>query len=193
MSTGAASERELLRSSRGGDQYAFAALVLIHSDLVFGALRCLGLDAGDAEEVTQDVFVRAWRGLARFEEYAQFSTWLYRIAFNEGQRRLSHRPPPRAEPDPDHRDRVVSIPEGEDLGPEGQALDQEFERILDQALAQLPPEWRAAVVLRDIDGLSTKEAAQVLGARQAGFKSCLHRGRTRLRALLEPYVNLEAG
>lgn len=143
--------------------------------------------------MAQEVFLRAWRGLARFEERARLSTWLYRIAFNEAQRRLSRRPPPGLEPDPEGRDPVASLPEAPHWGPEAQALDHELETILEQALAELPPEWRAAVVLRDIEGLSTEDAAAVVGVRQAAFKSRLHRGRMQLRALLEPYLVLEEG
>jgi len=65
--------------------------------------------------------------------------------------------------------------------------------VLERALAQLPMDWRAAVVLRDVEGLSTKEAADIVGVRQAAFKSRLHRGRMQLRALLEPYLRLEEG
>ena len=187
------SEHELIRSARAGDQDAFAQLVLTHADRVYGALRRFGLDVSEADEVAQEVFLRAWGGLARFEERAQFSTWLYRIAFNEAQRRLSRRAPPRDEPDADREDPVISIPEAPQLGPEAAALDREFKQILERALAQLPDEWRAAVVLRDIEGLSTQEAAEVVGARQAAFKSRLHRGRMQLRVLLEPYLKPNEG
>jgi RNA polymerase sigma-70 factor, ECF subfamily len=187
------SERELIRRARDGDEDAFAELVMEHADRVYAALRRFGLDIGEADEVAQEVFVRAWRGLPRFEERAMFSTWLYRIAFNEAQRRLSRRPTARAESDPDRDDVVLSLPESAALGPEAQALDREFERALEQALGRLPADWRAAVVLRDIDGLSTKEAAEIAGVREAAFKSRLHRGRMQLRALLEPYLRLEKG
>jgi RNA polymerase sigma-70 factor (ECF subfamily) len=187
-----ASERELIRRARAGDQDAFAELIMMHADRVYGALRRFGLDAGEADEVAQDVFVRAWRGLPGFEERARFSTWLYRIAFNEAQRRLSRRPPRRLEADPD-RDDPTSVPEPPGLGPEAQTLDREFERTLERALNQLPVEWRAAVVLRDIEGLSTEEAAGAVGMGQAAFKSRLHRGRLELRALLEPYLRLVEG
>ena len=193
VSGGLTSEHELIRRARAGDQDAFAELVAIHADRVYGALRRFGLDASEADEVAQEVFLRAWRGLARFEERARFSTWLYRIAFNEAQRRLSRRAPLTVEPDPAGDDPVVSLPEAPDLGPQARALGHEFEQTLASALAQLPVEWRAAVVLRDIEGLSTKEAAEVLGVRQAAFKSRLHRGRMQLRALLEPYLRLEEG
>jgi RNA polymerase sigma-70 factor, ECF subfamily len=192
LSPGApASEHELIERARAGDEHAFAELVLAHADRVYGALRRFGLDAGEADEVTQEVFLRAWRGLARFKERAQLSTWLYRIAFNEARRRLSRREPPRVEPPLEGDDPIYSIPEAMHLGPEARTLDHEFEAILERALAELPADWRAAVVLRDIEGLSTDQAATAAGVRQAAFKSRLHRGRMQLRALLEPYVALE--
>ncbi len=64
---------------------------------------------------------------------------------------------------------------------------------MERALDELPVDWRAAVVLRDIEGLSTHDAAEVVGVREAAFKSRLHRGRMQLRALLEPYLELEEG
>lgn len=185
------SEHDLIASARAGDQDAFAELVVRHAGSVYGALRRFGLDQGDADEVAQEVFLRAWRGLGRFEERSQLSTWLYRIAFNEAQRRLARRAPPRAEPPPDRGDPLAALPESPRLGPEAQSLQQEFEQVLDDALGRLPADWRAAVVLRDIEGLSTQEAAEVVGVRQAAFKSRLHRGRMQLRALLEPYLMLE--
>jgi len=187
------SEHELIRRARAGDEDAFAELVMLHADRVYGALRRFGLDAGDADEVAQEVFLRAWRGLPRFQERAQFSTWLYRIAFNEAQRRLARRTLPPAQPDPDRDDPILSLPEAPALGPEALTLDREFERTLRAALEQLPADWRAAVVLRDLEGLSTEEAAEIAGVRQTAFKSRLHRGRMQLRALLEPYLKLEEG
>jgi RNA polymerase sigma-70 factor, ECF subfamily len=92
-----------------------------------------------------------------------------------------------AGPDP-----ILEIPDPVARGPEPRLLDQEFVAMMWQALAQLPEDWRTAVVLRDLEGLSTKEAAAVVGLRAAAFKSRLHRGRMQLRALLEPYLNLEA-
>ncbi len=165
----------------------------MHQDRVFGALRRFGLDDAEADEVALEVFLRAWRGLPGFDERAQLSTWLYRIAFNEAQRRLSRRRPRPVTPDRGPGDLLETIPEAPHLGPESQTLGRELEAALDRSLAELPIDLRAAVVLRDIEGLSTEEAAAVVGVRQAAFKSRLHRGRMQLRALLEPYLALERG
>ncbi|MHB8690012.1 MAG: sigma-70 family RNA polymerase sigma factor [Solirubrobacteraceae bacterium] len=184
-------ERALIARARAGDEGAFAQLVTEHSARVYGALRRFGLDAQEADEVAQEVFLRAWRGLARFEERSQFSTWLYRIAFNEAQRRLARRPPPTAFSRPGDEDAIAALPDAIGAGPQARTLDREFAHMLEQALAQVPADLRAAVVLRDLEGLSTEEAAAVAGVRQAAFKSRLHRGRMQLRALLEPYLRLE--
>jgi len=193
MSAVPTSERELIRRARADDEDAFAELVTLNAARVYGALRRFGLSEEEADEVAQEVFLHAWRGLPRFEERAQFSTWLYRIAFNEAQRRRSRRALPRVEPDPDGEDPIAAVPESPNAGPEAQTLSHEFQQLLDRALDQLPAEWRDAVVLRDIEGLSTEDAAGIAGVRQAAFKSRLHRGRMRLRALLEPYLKLEEG
>ena len=141
--------------------------------------------------MAQEVFLRAWRGLGGFEARALLSTWLYRIAYNEAQRRLARRAHPTIEPEPGGEDPVASIPDAPGRAPGARALDREFESILRTALAQLPLQWRAAVVLRDLEGLSTSDAARATGVRPAAFKSRLHRGRMALRELLAPYLALE--
>jgi RNA polymerase sigma-70 factor (ECF subfamily) len=186
-----AQERALIARARAGDESAFAQLVTENSARVYGALRRFGLTTQEADEVAQEVFLRAWRGLARFEERSRFSTWLYRIAFNEAQRRLSRRPPATASSQPGDEDAIAALPAAIGTGPQAHILDREFEQMLDRALAELPADLRAAVVLRDLEGLSTAEAAAVAGVRQAAFKSRLHRGRMQLRLLLEPYLRLE--
>jgi RNA polymerase sigma-70 factor (ECF subfamily) len=186
-----AQQRALIARARAGDESAFAQLVTEHSARVYGALRRFGLTSQEADEVAQEVFLRAWRGLPRFEERSQFSTWLYRIAFNEAQRRLGRRPPAAASSRLGDEDAIAALPDAIDTGPQARTLNREFEEMLEQALAELPADLRAAVVLRDLEGLSTEEAAAIAGVRQAAFKSRLHRGRMQLRVLLEPYLRLE--
>jgi RNA polymerase sigma-70 factor, ECF subfamily len=192
MDRSPADEATLIARARSGEESAFAELVLMHSERVMAILRRFGLTPTEVEEVTQEVFLRAWRGLPSFEGRAQFSTWLYRIAFNEAQRLLVRRHPTLpasvgAFPDP-RLEAPELAPDTPKREPEAQALDREFETVLQRALAELPADCRAAVVLRDLEGLSTQQAAKVVGARQATFKSRLHRGRTPLRTLLAPYL-----
>ena len=184
-------EPALIDRARAGDMEAFEALVEVHSARVYGALRGFGLEPDEAEEVTQEVFLRAWRGLRRFEGRAQLSTWLYRIAFNEAQRRLARRPPPAASIQLGDEDAISALPAAVGAGPQARTLEREFGKMLELALSQLPDDLRAAVILRDLEGLSTEQAAAATGLRQAAFKSRLHRGRMQLRALLEPYLRLE--
>ncbi|HEY1776690.1 MAG TPA: sigma-70 family RNA polymerase sigma factor [Solirubrobacteraceae bacterium] len=190
-STDPADERALIARARAGDENAFGELVTEHSRRVYSSLRRFGLSPEESDEVAQEVFLRAWRGLARFEERSRFSTWLYRIAFNEAQRRLSRRPPAAGSSRAGDEDAIAALPAAIGTGPQARALDREFGQMLAQALALLPADLRTAVILRDIEGLSTEEAAAAAGVRQAAFKSRLHRGRMQLRALLEPYLRLE--
>jgi RNA polymerase sigma-70 factor, ECF subfamily len=164
----------------------------MHCDRVYSTLKRFGLDAGEAEDVVPDVFLRAWRSLPDFKGRAKLSTWLYRIAFNEAQRRMKSRDPALASSDLTDGGSPIAIPERQQLGPEAQSLDREFEALVRRALDKLPIDWRAAVVLRDIDGLTTEEAAEVCGLSQAAFKSRLHRTRMHLRTLLAPYLEFDA-
>lgn len=182
-------ENELIARARAGDGDAFAELVIRHADRVHGALRRFGLGTCEAEEVAQEVFLRAWQGLEGFEQRARLSTWLYRIAVNEAHRRLAWRRPFPVAPDLDGENPRVAAVESAHLGPEASALDREFDATLQDALSHLRAEWREAVVLRDVEGLSTKEASAVAGVRQPAFRSRLHRGRMQLRTLLEPYLD----
>jgi RNA polymerase sigma-70 factor (ECF subfamily) len=190
-SAAAPDEQDLIERAQAGDEDAFEQIVNLHADRVYGALRRFGLQPDEAEDVAQEVFLRAWRGLARFERRSQLSTWLYRIAFNEAKRRLGRHEPAAVRPDSGGADPLAAVADAPQRGPAAQALDQEFEATLQDALMQLAPDFRAAVVLRDLEGLSTREAASVLDLREAAFKSRLHRGRMQLRGLLEPYLGLE--
>ena len=155
---------------------------MLHAGRLHGALRGFGLDESEAQEVAQETFLRAWRGLDRFEGRARFSTWLYRIGFNEALRRVAKRPPAGAVVSTSERP-VEDLPDAA-AGPAGRAEQHELRTTLARALRELPPKLRAPVVLRDVEGLSTEEAASVLDLGEGAFKSRLHRGRMALHALV---------
>ena len=194
--TGAPTEQDLIRKARGGDQQAFAELVMLHADRVYGALRRFGLDAVDADEVAQEVFLRAWRGLGavRGESPA------LHVAVPD---RLQRGPAPARAPDaPPRAARTAKAtrpipwrrcPSPSNPGPRPGHWPASSSAGSMRRWTSCLPEWRDAVVLRDIEGLSTHDAAEVVGVGEAAFKSRLHRGRMQLRALLEPYLGLEEG
>jgi RNA polymerase sigma-70 factor (ECF subfamily) len=188
MTAGADSEAAALRRTeqlvaraQAGDGSAFEQLILDHSARVYRLLvRMLGSTA-DAEEVAQETFLKAWRALPRFRAEAQFSTWLHRIAVNEANRRLARESRRYTVP---IDDAALQIP---DLskGPAARAESAELEAFLEICVRELPPDYRAAVILRDIEGMTNEEAAELLALELANFKSRLHRGRMAIRRRVE--------
>lgn len=168
--------------ARAGDRAAFDELVRRHADGLYAVVVRLCAGVQEAEEVTQEAFFRAWRGLPAFRGGSQFFTWLYRIGVNEARRR-SQRSGRAAV--------VVSLDERRgrevcdaSMRPDDRAERAELRREVDRAIGDLPVDHRAALVLRDVEGLSTAQAAAVLGLREAAFKSRLHRARCALRLAL---------
>ncbi len=151
----------------------FGAFVREHERRVRAVLLRLLDDDRDVEEATQDVFVQAWRKLDGFRGEAAVSTWLYRIAVNEALQR--------------RRRRRVAVTELDERVAEPEREDEQLRRFLLECLRRLPLELRAPVVLRDVEGLTNQEVAEVLGLSLAAAKSRIHRGRMLIRAELEEF------
>ncbi len=183
-----ADEAALVALARAGDRAAFDSLVRRHADGLYAVVVRLCFDRDEAEEVTQEAFLRAWRGLPGFRGDARFFTWLYRIGVNEARRRADGRRRgadvvvESLDEQREHASRDRSIQ------PADRAERADLRRTLDAAITALPVDQRAAVVLRDVEGLSTAEAAAVLGLHEAAFKSRLHRARKRLRTGLADHA-----
>lgn len=178
----AETEASLVARARAGDVSAFERLSGAYADRLFMLLLRLLGDRDEAEDVAQEVMLRAWRGIARFRGRSSYFTWLYRIAVNEANRALERkgRRPPSVSIGADE----LQLPAPAADDPSRQAENSELRRALAQALGQLPPELRTAIVLRDVEGLSTQEAAEIAGISQAAFKSRLHQARLRVRAAI---------
>jgi RNA polymerase sigma-70 factor, ECF subfamily len=175
-------EHELIGRAKRGDVSAFEALADGHADRLYTvALRILG-DGGEAEDVLQETLLRAWRGIRGFEGRAMLFTWLYRIAVNESNRALERRQRRRANVPVDGQ--AIEIPAPSSDGPASQAERQELREALRLAIDQLSVPCRTALVLRDIEGFSTREAAEIAGVGEAAFKSRLHQARLTVRALV---------
>jgi RNA polymerase sigma-70 factor (ECF subfamily) len=177
VTVGALDEQALVEACRRGERAAMHALYERYRRRVFAliARRC---GRQEAEELSQEVFLRAFRGLEKFRGEAQLSTWMYRLAVNAA---LSHSTRALA-----RSRRNVSDEELADLpAPAGSADgDPRLRRRLEAALAELPAGYRAVLVLHDVEGLQHDEIAQILGCRVGTSKSQLHKARARMRELL---------
>jgi RNA polymerase sigma-70 factor, ECF subfamily len=184
-------ESSLLARAQAGDVAAFEQLSGAYADRLFMLLLRLLGDQAEAEDVAQEVMLRAWQGITRFQGRSSYFTWLYRIAVNEANRALEKkaRRPPGVSLTPDE----LQLPAPQAADPSRQAEQRELRLALGQALAELPPPLRTAIVLRDVEGLSTQEAADIAGIGQAAFKSRLHQARLRVRAAIGDEALVTAG
>jgi RNA polymerase sigma-70 factor (ECF subfamily) len=171
---------ELLDRARAGDRTAFSDLVRIHQHEVFTlALRLVG-DRELAADVSQEAFVRAWRGLSKFRGDAQFSTWIHRITVNTAWTQRNKQRKHWADP----IDEAFTEPATDSISPERAAESAAIQERLHEALRSLSDPVRAVVVLKDIYGWSHGEIADHLDISIAAAKVRLHRGRKQLRAEL---------
>jgi RNA polymerase sigma-70 factor (ECF subfamily) len=178
----AGTEASLIARAQAGDVGAFELLSGAYADRLFMLLLRLLGDRGEAEDVAQEVMLRAWQGIARFQGHSSYFTWLYRIAVNEASRALEKRARPPAGVSIGAHE--LQLPASPAHDPSRQVENSELRRALGQALGELPPALRTAIVLRDVEGLSTQEAAEIAGVSQAAFKSRLHQARLRVRAAI---------
>jgi RNA polymerase sigma-70 factor, ECF subfamily len=176
----AESDETLIQRAQTGDVDAFTELVRLHEHRVRNVLMRLLVDPRDVEEATQDVFVQAWRNLDRFRGDSAPFTWLYRIAVNEALMRQRRRKLPETE-----LDETAGAPSSSTTASSAEAA--ELRRFLLAQIAELPFEYRAPLILRDLEGLSNEEVATVLGLTVAAAKSRIHRARMQLREALESW------
>jgi RNA polymerase sigma-70 factor, ECF subfamily len=176
-------QAELVAAAKAGDSRAFEELVrATYTDVYALAFRLTGNEE-DARDVVQDAYLRAYKGLKRFREEAQFSTWMYRITANCASTAMTKGKKHRHEELEDEAPLADVRPEND---PEA-AGDAELLRArLNTALEELPPRLRAVVVLRDMYDLPHQAIADELGISEAAAKVRLHRARRRLRERLFP-------
>lgn len=168
----------LLAAAAAGDLVAFEQIVATHERLVYvTALRLLG-NREDARDAAQEVFVRLYRHLARIDAARALSSWLYRVTVNVCRDIIRARP----QTAPLDFDLPGAAP-----GPEAETGTAEHRRILEAGLRRLTPKERAAVVLRDIEGLSTREAARALGSTEVTVRSHLCAARMKLKKFVDAF------
>lgn len=187
-------DRALVDEAKSGSLDAFEGLVRRYQHRVVNYVQAIVRDSGEAEDVAQETFIRAYRSLGRFRGESAFKTWLYTIATNTARTSLERR---------GRRERVAD----QSLDDDARALTVErvpshrpdpeatlvMRDAIDRALATLPHELRVAVVLRDVEGLDYKEIAEVTEVPMGTVESRIFRARRKLRTLLHPLVNTPVG
>jgi RNA polymerase sigma-70 factor, ECF subfamily len=182
----AADDSELLQSAREGNATAFDTLIRRHDRFLYRIARSVLLDDYEAEDVVQETFIKAFKGLKNFRGEARLSTWLTRIALNEALARKRRRRNTVELEALQHRTNALEptpmIAPAQD--PELSTAQQQIRKLLERAIDGLPDSLRTVFVMRDVEELSTAEAARLLGLGEPTVKTRLHRARRMLRELL---------
>jgi RNA polymerase sigma-70 factor (ECF subfamily) len=182
----APTDEEIVARVLAGETGLFELLMRRHNQRVYRVAIAIVGDRGEAEDVTQDAYVRAFEHLHQFAGRARFSTWLTRIAVHEAWARLRR------------RGRHVAIEDTMETlhspaaGPEQGAADHELGRLIEHALAALPRVYGSVFMLREVEGLSTAETAACLDINEETVKTRLHRARALLRNHITARIGVAA-
>jgi RNA polymerase sigma-70 factor (ECF subfamily) len=187
-------EAELTSELRSGSEAAFDWLVTHYHAPVYGLVAGMLSDPNEAADVTQEVFLKAFRGIRDFRQGSSLKTWLYRIAVREALnnrrwfwRHLRH----QSSIDTTFREDGVPFDfEAAGSSPYEIVASGEVQQVVRRALGQVPEVFRTAVILRDLEGLSYEEVAEVLEVSVGTVKSRILRGRRALREILEPIFTI---
>lgn len=185
-------DKELVRRVRRGDAAAFDLLYLRYQHKVQALLARYLTRHQDVEDIAQETFIKAYRALPRFRGESAFYTWLYRIAVNTAKNHLAARPQrvQTVELDAEDADggELAAALRQED-GPEDAAQSDELKEAIDAAIAALPEDLRSALTLREFNGLSYAQIAEVLDCPVGTVRSRIFRARAAVDAAIRPLVN----
>ena len=191
------SEMALVQAAKKGDLEAFSELVKRYDRNVFRIAQHITHNEEDAQDVVQDAFLKAYQNLEQFQGNSKFYTWLVRIAVNEALMKLRRRRSDKTVSiDEDVETEEGSMPrEVADWSPNPEQLygQSELSDILKKTIQGLPPGFRTVFVLRDVEGLSTEETAEMLSLSIPAVKSRLLRARLQLRERLSKYFKSKRG
>lgn len=177
------SDEEVVARVLAGDDALFELIMRRHNQRLYRTIRAILREETEVEDVMQQAYINAYTHLGQFAGDARFSTWLTRIAVNEALARLRRSRFVVAENNLDYSDAMTTAPSSE-MTPEENASNEQLRRILEEAILALPDAYRLLFVMRELDGLSTEEAAAALNVSTDVVKTRLHRARTMLRQSL---------
>jgi len=179
---------EIVVRVRNGETDAFEELVRKHGRRVYRSLLSIIGSAEEAEDALQDAFLKAFQHLPDFQGRSRFSTWLVRIAINTGLQRMRSRKEFDSLDEESEEFRPRNIQAWTDT-PEEFYSREELRRLVEKEVMKLPVKYRVALMLRDLEELSTEEAAAALGLSVPGLKARVLRGRLMLRESMVPYFS----
>lgn len=185
-------EKKLIRRSKAGDQEAFEALVKSYRTKVFNMAYSLTRNREIADDLAQEVFIKAYFALPKFKEKCRFGTWLYRITINHTKDYLRKRSSLKQAP----FEETMGDPAAQ--GDEMMAKEREMEQkqksqILHDVLGKLPEKYRIIISLRDMQGLAYEDIAAILNISPGTVDSRLHRARRMLRKKVRFFMEKEGG
>ena len=179
-------DQEVVDRVRAGETALYEIIMRRYNQRLYRVTYAILRDETEAEDVIQDAYVRAYQHLDQFAGYAPFSIWLTRIAVHEALRRLQLRKRTQQFEDAEHdeeafmSDSEANVAETS-LDPEQRASNAELGQLLEEAVLDLPEQYRAVIMLRDVEELSTAETAAALELTEQNVKVRLHRGRAMMR------------
>lgn len=188
-------DRELVLACQGRDSQAFEELVRRHQKTVYHLLYQLAPDWTDTIDLSQEVFIRVWRNINNLRNPGSFKPWLTQIVTNLFYDELRKRP---------KRVPTISMDDNEDLdgnigatkeivdghlGPQEQIINKEISEAIRDAMTRLPEQFRVAIVLRELEGLTYEEIAMITKTEMGTVKSRIARARLKLQELLKPYMS----
>jgi RNA polymerase sigma-70 factor (ECF subfamily) len=186
-------EKELVKLSQEGNTEAFSALVAMHKTKIFNLAFGLTRDREVSDDLTQDVFIKAWTSLGSFRGRSEFGTWLYRIAVNRVRDEQRKRKRAWKEVSLEETGERAAEPSADPSPEEAERIEEEKRALVREAIATLPKKHQVVLALRDIEGLSYEEISSVLKLPPGTVESRLHRARKKLREKLEPFLIEEGG
>jgi len=179
----ALSDSDVVRRVRAGEIALFEVLMRRHNQRVYRTARAVVKDEAEVEDIMQQAYINAFTHLHQFEDRSEFSTWLTRIVLNEAfaRRQKRQRAASSAPHAGDEGGAMMERMQSSQPDPERQAYAEELRRVLEYAVDELPDNYRAVFMLRDVEGLSTSETGAGLGLGEEAVKTRLHRARAMVR------------
>lgn len=176
-------EQELILRTQEGDETAFEALVRLYDKKVYTLCRRMCISEEDAQEAAQDAFLAVWRAIGAFRQESSFSTWLYRLATNACIDLLRRNKRSGGSVSLDDEETAPELVDTRPL-PQQELERRETQRLIEDGLRALPEDYRAILLLREVQGLSYAEIAEVTQLELGTVKSRISRGRILLRNYL---------